>query len=227
MYTFLSVVYVLVCSFLIMVVLLQQGRGGGMGSLGGGSQTVFGGSGAGNLLTRLTTVSAALFMILSATLAWLSSSGDSALEDAMHQREDENRAELHEALESDDEHGRGDPESADHESGDHDGEGTEDEAPAPATPLLHIPEGLPPVPGAATTGVDVPVELPAPPGEAAAPALPDFVLTPPASAPPAPAAHAAPAPAHHADPAPSADPAPAAPADPAPPVAADPTPPTP
>ena len=105
MYTFLSIVYVLVCSFLIMVVLLQQGRGGGMGSLGGGGgQTVFGGSGAGNLLTRLTTISAALFMILSATLAWMSSRGDSALEEAMTQRERDatNHEQLDEALHHED-----------------------------------------------------------------------------------------------------------------------------
>jgi preprotein translocase subunit SecG len=83
MYTFLSIVYVLVCMFLILVVLLQPGRGGVGGAFGGGSsQTVFGGSGAGNFLTRLTSVSAALFMILSATLAYMSSSSDKSLDRA-------------------------------------------------------------------------------------------------------------------------------------------------
>ena len=83
MYTFLSVVYVLVCLFLILVVLLQPGRGGVGGAFGGGSsQTVFGGSGAGNFLTRLTSISAALFMLLSATLAFMSSSSDKSLERA-------------------------------------------------------------------------------------------------------------------------------------------------
>lgn len=84
MYTFLSVLYVLVCLFLILVVLLQPGRGGIGGAFGGGSsQTVFGSSGAGNFLTRLTSVSAALFMILSATLAYMSSSSDKSLERAI------------------------------------------------------------------------------------------------------------------------------------------------
>ena len=47
------VVYVFVCFFLILVVLLQQGRGGGMGSaLGGATAQVFGGRGAGNFMTR-------------------------------------------------------------------------------------------------------------------------------------------------------------------------------
>ena len=83
MYTFLSILYVLVCLFLILVVLLQPGRGGVGGAFGGGgSQTVFGGSGAGNFLTRLTSISAALFMILSATLAYMSSSSDKSLDRA-------------------------------------------------------------------------------------------------------------------------------------------------
>ncbi|MEM6954966.1 MAG: preprotein translocase subunit SecG, partial [Myxococcota bacterium] len=85
--TFLSVVYVLVCVFLILVVLLQSGKGGGMGALGGGAgggagQQVFGGAGAGNILTKTTAICAFLFMALSATLAYRSSSGDQALEDA-------------------------------------------------------------------------------------------------------------------------------------------------
>lgn len=83
MHTFVTVLYVIVCLFLILVVLLQAGRGGGMGAaMGGGSQTVFGGAGAGNFLQRLTVVSATLFMLLSATLAYMSSSGEQALERA-------------------------------------------------------------------------------------------------------------------------------------------------
>jgi preprotein translocase subunit SecG len=83
MYTFLSIIYVLVCLFLVLVVLLQPGRGGVGGAFGGGSsQTVFGGSGAGNFLTRLTSISAALFMILSASLAYMSSSSDKSLDRA-------------------------------------------------------------------------------------------------------------------------------------------------
>ena len=83
MFTFLSIVYVLVCGFLILVVLLQAGRGGGMGTAfggGGGSQTVFGGQGATTFLTRLTWICAVMFMLLSGTLAYLSSSSDKLLE---------------------------------------------------------------------------------------------------------------------------------------------------
>ena len=79
MQTFLSIVHVVACIFLILVVLLQQGRGGGLGSaFGGGSggQQVFGGRGAGNLLTRLTAAFAVVFMGTSVTLAYLASAGD-------------------------------------------------------------------------------------------------------------------------------------------------------
>jgi preprotein translocase subunit SecG len=82
MITFLYVLYVMVCLFLILVVLLQAGRGGMGAAFGGSSQTVFGGSGAGNFLTKLTVISAALFMMLSATLTYVSSSGEKSLENA-------------------------------------------------------------------------------------------------------------------------------------------------
>jgi preprotein translocase subunit SecG len=74
--TILSVFHVIACVFLILVVLLQQGKAGGLGALGGASQQVFGGRGAGNLLTRLTAIFAALFMMTSVSLAYLASAGD-------------------------------------------------------------------------------------------------------------------------------------------------------
>ena len=80
MVTFLTILHVLVCVFLILVVLLQAGKVGGMGIAfggGGGSQTVFGSSGAGNFLTRLTSVTATIFLITSLSLAHYSSQQDS------------------------------------------------------------------------------------------------------------------------------------------------------
>src|SRR5438045_5129533 len=79
MITFLTIVHIAVCLFLILVVLLQAGKGGGMGIAfgGGGSQTVFGSSGAGNFLTRLTAICAAIFFVNSLALAFLSSQSDS------------------------------------------------------------------------------------------------------------------------------------------------------
>jgi preprotein translocase subunit SecG len=80
MTTFLSILHVFVCLFLILVVLLQQGRGGGMGSaFGGASQQVFGGRGAGNFMTRLTWACAMVFIMTSVSLAYIASSGDRSL----------------------------------------------------------------------------------------------------------------------------------------------------
>jgi len=79
--TFLKIVHIFVCAVLMFVVLLQQGRGGGMGAAfgGGAAAQVFGGRGAGNLLTRATSICAAIFMLTSVSLAYLSSSGDRAI----------------------------------------------------------------------------------------------------------------------------------------------------
>jgi preprotein translocase subunit SecG len=79
--TLLDIIHISVCLFLMLVVLLQQGKGGGIGAAFGGAATqqVFGGRGAGNLLTRATAVCAAVFMLTSVTLAYVSSSGDRKL----------------------------------------------------------------------------------------------------------------------------------------------------
>ena len=70
---FVIVLHVIVCLFLIGVVLLQQGRSADLaGAFGGqGSQTAFGPRAAANVLTRLTTWSAIIFMITSITLTIL------------------------------------------------------------------------------------------------------------------------------------------------------------
>jgi len=63
----LVILHVIVCLFLVGVVLLQQGKSADLaGAFGGqGSQTAFGPRGAANLLTRLTTWSAVIFMLTS------------------------------------------------------------------------------------------------------------------------------------------------------------------
>ena len=80
----LTILYFAVCLFLIVVVLLQHGKGADIGvALGAGaSNTVFGARGAGNFLTKLTTASAILFMVLAFTLARFSAddSADDLLE---------------------------------------------------------------------------------------------------------------------------------------------------
>jgi preprotein translocase subunit SecG len=73
LFYFVVVVHVLVSLFLIGVVLLQQGRSADLaGAFGGqGSQTAFGPRAAANVLTRLTTWSAVVFMCTSLTLTVL------------------------------------------------------------------------------------------------------------------------------------------------------------
>ena len=77
----LRILHIFVCAVLMFVVLLQQGKGGGLGAAfgGGAAAQVFGGRGAGNLLTRATAVCATVFMLTSVGLAWKASGGDRAL----------------------------------------------------------------------------------------------------------------------------------------------------
>ena len=70
----LVVIHVLVCVALIMIVLLQTGKGADMGAAfgGGSSQTLFGSTGASTFLSKATTVAAIVFMLTSLTLAYVS-----------------------------------------------------------------------------------------------------------------------------------------------------------
>jgi preprotein translocase subunit SecG len=66
--------HVVACLGLILIVLLQRGKGADLGAaFGGSSQTVFGSQGAGGVLTKVTTGVAVLFMFTSLGLAYLSS----------------------------------------------------------------------------------------------------------------------------------------------------------
>jgi preprotein translocase subunit SecG len=70
---FVGTIHVIVCLILIGVVLLQQGKSADLaGAFGGqGSQTAFGPRGAANLLTKITTYAAILFMFTSIGLTVL------------------------------------------------------------------------------------------------------------------------------------------------------------
>ena len=69
-----TIVHVIVCVFLAVVVLLQSGKAADLaGAFGGmGSQTVFGPRGSATVLSRATTIAAALFMLTSMTLSVMS-----------------------------------------------------------------------------------------------------------------------------------------------------------
>ena len=77
---FVTSVHVLVCLALILLVLLQKGKGAEIGAVFGGSSasTLFGSRGAGNFLTKLTTGSAVVFMVTSFYLAYVALNADSA-----------------------------------------------------------------------------------------------------------------------------------------------------
>ena len=70
LYYLIAAIYVLVCLSLIGSILLQQGKGGDIANAfgGGGSQAAFGARAGATLLTRATSVLAALFIVLSLVL---------------------------------------------------------------------------------------------------------------------------------------------------------------
>ncbi len=82
LYYIIISVHIMVCFFLIAIVLLQQGKGQDLASAfgGGGSQTAFGPRGSATVLSRATTVLAALFMITSLSLSVIKSGRSSVLD---------------------------------------------------------------------------------------------------------------------------------------------------
>ncbi len=79
------IIHVVVCLSLIVIVLLQAGKGADMGAAfgGGGSQTLFGSTGASTFLGKATTAVAVIFMLTCFTLAYMSTQqkGSSIMED--------------------------------------------------------------------------------------------------------------------------------------------------
>ncbi len=73
LWTFLLVLHVLVCIVIILMILLQSGKGADIGAVfgGGSSQTVFGSSGAGTFLSKVTIVAAVVFMSTSFALTYI------------------------------------------------------------------------------------------------------------------------------------------------------------
>ena len=83
LYQILIIAYVLIALSLIGLVLIQQGKGADMGaSFGAGSSaTVFGSSGSGNFLTKMTTWLAVAFFIISLVLGNLTANRTKAVEE--------------------------------------------------------------------------------------------------------------------------------------------------
>ncbi|MEJ2697788.1 MAG: preprotein translocase subunit SecG [Candidatus Sulfobium sp.] len=80
MHTFLLIIHVLVCVFLIFIVLIQSGKGAELGAaFGGSSQTLFGARGAATVFSKLTTIAAVIFMLTSLTLAMITAKSRSVV----------------------------------------------------------------------------------------------------------------------------------------------------
>ncbi len=77
----IGIIHVIIAIGLILVVLLQTGRGSDIGAAfgGGSSQTLFGSSGSSGFMTKLTTIAAVIFMVTSLVLAYTYSHRGSAL----------------------------------------------------------------------------------------------------------------------------------------------------
>jgi preprotein translocase subunit SecG len=72
MTTIVIIIHIIVSVALICIVLLQHGKGAGIGAaFGGSSQTVFGSTGAAPFLAKLTAAVAVLFMVTSIGLTFL------------------------------------------------------------------------------------------------------------------------------------------------------------
>ena len=88
MHILITILHIVACVILILVVLLQAGKGANMGAaFGGSSQTVFGSSGAGTFLGKMTTIVAAVFMLTSLTLSYFSVYKGSSIMDSVSRSE--------------------------------------------------------------------------------------------------------------------------------------------
>ena len=77
MYTLIVILHVIVSVALILVILLQTGKGSDIGAVfgGGSSQTLFGSTGPTSFLSKLTAGAAIVFMLTSLFLAYFSGTG--------------------------------------------------------------------------------------------------------------------------------------------------------
>ena len=128
----LTIVHVIICLFLVIVVLLQSGKAADLaGAFGGmGSQTAFGPRGSATVLSKATTIAAALFMVTSLSLAIMASRSGGSTSPSVVERQ----------------HGAAAPKAA-----------TPAPAQAPATPSVTVTpmqNGVPAGPGQ-TTPLDV------------------------------------------------------------------------
>lgn len=84
MIVLLTILHVIVSVFLIFVILIQNSKGAEMGAaFGGSSQTIFGSRGANSLMSKITTISAVVFMLTSLLLAVVATKSNSVIKKTM------------------------------------------------------------------------------------------------------------------------------------------------
>lgn len=95
MQAFILALHVIVCIVLVVIVLLQSGKEGMGVIFGGGSGSLFGSSGAGGLLTKVTAAMATVFIITSLSYTYLTREQErqatSIMDHAVEQRLDESQ----------------------------------------------------------------------------------------------------------------------------------------
>lgn len=74
MQTLILTLHIIVCFLLIILILLQSGKEGMGVIFGGGNSSVFGSTGAGGVLAKLTTLMAIIFVITSLSYTYVTSS---------------------------------------------------------------------------------------------------------------------------------------------------------
>lgn len=74
MQSLILTLHIIVCVLLVILILLQSGKEGMGVIFGGGNSSVFGSSGAGGILTKLTTLMAIIFIITSLSYTYVTSS---------------------------------------------------------------------------------------------------------------------------------------------------------
>ncbi|MBN2467542.1 MAG: preprotein translocase subunit SecG [Deltaproteobacteria bacterium] len=73
MTTFVIIIHIIVCVALILIVLLQSGKGANLGAaFGGSTQTIFGATGSVGVFEKVTTAVAIIFMVTSLSLTYIS-----------------------------------------------------------------------------------------------------------------------------------------------------------
>ncbi len=90
MITAISIIHIVGAIALVLIVLLQTGRGSEIGAAfgSGASQTLFGSSGSSGFMTRLTTIVVVVFMVTSLVLAYMHSNRQYSLKTAPVQTEE-------------------------------------------------------------------------------------------------------------------------------------------